>query len=223
MLFFHSFEWNFFEYHLNYFTFEIRQRQNPLSPQFDAGPTFSLQAKSTKDDDIIGREGPVGIGQPGVVRAPSGLIMGLPAIATPANKGMQPLKSSLRLNLCLQSSYPNFSFDLPYVADVQGVSWEGPTDVGRSTSGIPPEEPLYAVPKKEHQPKFTIEDFVLHKMLGKGSFGKVLGRFWKKIWEKIARFLWDLGKLHWISPINNCRKGEIGCYSVPRQTQMKEI
>uniref|UniRef100_A0A8C5EE25 Protein kinase C n=1 Tax=Gouania willdenowi TaxID=441366 RepID=A0A8C5EE25_GOUWI len=33
------------------------------------------------------------------------------------------------------------------------------------------EEPLYAVPKKE--PKFTVNDFVLHKMLGKGSFGKV--------------------------------------------------
>uniref|UniRef100_A0A665VLJ7 Protein kinase C n=1 Tax=Echeneis naucrates TaxID=173247 RepID=A0A665VLJ7_ECHNA len=27
--------------------------------------------------------------------------------------------------------------------------------------------------RKENQPKFTIDDFVLHKMLGKGSFGKV--------------------------------------------------
>uniref|UniRef100_A0A7N6AEW6 Protein kinase C n=1 Tax=Anabas testudineus TaxID=64144 RepID=A0A7N6AEW6_ANATE len=35
------------------------------------------------------------------------------------------------------------------------------------------EEPLYAVPKKDHHPKFTIDDFILHKMLGKGSFGKV--------------------------------------------------
>uniref|UniRef100_A0A671XU89 Protein kinase C n=1 Tax=Sparus aurata TaxID=8175 RepID=A0A671XU89_SPAAU len=37
------------------------------------------------------------------------------------------------------------------------------------------EEPLYAVPKKDHHhhPKFTVDDFVLHKMLGKGSFGKV--------------------------------------------------
>uniref|UniRef100_A0A3Q1JBA1 Protein kinase C n=1 Tax=Anabas testudineus TaxID=64144 RepID=A0A3Q1JBA1_ANATE len=34
-------------------------------------------------------------------------------------------------------------------------------------------EPLYAVPKKDHHPKFTIDDFILHKMLGKGSFGKV--------------------------------------------------
>lgn len=35
------------------------------------------------------------------------------------------------------------------------------------------EEPLYAVPRKEHLPRFTLDDFVLHKMLGKGSFGKV--------------------------------------------------
>ncbi|XP_008303489.1 protein kinase C theta type isoform X1 [Stegastes partitus] len=102
------------------------------------------QARSTKDTDIIGREGPVTVNQPGMVRAPSGLIMGLPAVATPANK-----------------------------ADVQGVSWEGPTDVCRTVSEASTEEPLYAVPRKDHQPKFIIDDFVLHKMLGKGSFGKV--------------------------------------------------
>uniref|UniRef100_A0A8C6KWW7 Protein kinase C n=1 Tax=Nothobranchius furzeri TaxID=105023 RepID=A0A8C6KWW7_NOTFU len=45
--------------------------------------------------------------------------------------------------------------------------------VSRSTPEQASEEPLYAVPKKDHQPKFTIEDFTLHKMLGKGSFGKV--------------------------------------------------
>uniref|UniRef100_A0AAY4EII9 Protein kinase C n=1 Tax=Denticeps clupeoides TaxID=299321 RepID=A0AAY4EII9_9TELE len=33
-------------------------------------------------------------------------------------------------------------------------------------------EPLYAVPRKETH-KFTLEQFTLHKMLGKGSFGKV--------------------------------------------------
>lgn len=102
------------------------------------------QARSTRDNEIIGREGPVGVGQAGVVRAPSGLIMGLPATATPA----------------------------PASKDVQGISWEGPRD--RSVTGaLMEEEPLYAVPRKDHQPKFTIEDFVLHKMLGKGSFGKV--------------------------------------------------
>ncbi|XP_039457229.1 protein kinase C theta type isoform X1 [Oreochromis aureus] len=102
------------------------------------------QARSTRDSDIIGREGPVSVAQPGVVRAPSGLVTGLPATATPASK-----------------------------ADYQGVSWEGPGDVSRSVSEVLPEEPLYAVPRKDHQPKFTINDFTLHKMLGKGSFGKV--------------------------------------------------
>lgn len=59
------------------------------------------------------------------------------------------------------------SADLTTPADMQGISWEGPQ-----------EEPLYAVPKKEHQPRFTIEDFVLQKMLGKGSFGKVTVVTW---------------------------------------------
>uniref|UniRef100_A0A8C6NM99 Protein kinase C n=1 Tax=Nothobranchius furzeri TaxID=105023 RepID=A0A8C6NM99_NOTFU len=59
------------------------------------------------------------------------------------------------------------------VADMVGVLWEGPPEVSRSTPEQASEEPLYAVPKKDHQPKFTIEDFTLHKMLGKGSFGKV--------------------------------------------------
>uniref|UniRef100_A0A669BME5 Protein kinase C n=1 Tax=Oreochromis niloticus TaxID=8128 RepID=A0A669BME5_ORENI len=45
--------------------------------------------------------------------------------------------------------------------------------VSSSVSEVLPEEPLYAVPRKDHQPKFTINDFTLHKMLGKGSFGKV--------------------------------------------------
>ncbi|MEQ2236672.1 hypothetical protein ILYODFUR_015102 [Ilyodon furcidens] len=101
------------------------------------------QARSTKESEIIGREGPVGVGQPGVVRAPSGLVTGLPGTLAPANK------------------------------DPMGVLWEGPTDVTRSTTKVASEEPLYAVPKKDHQQKFNIDDFILHKMLGKGSFGKV--------------------------------------------------
>ncbi|XP_040004271.1 protein kinase C theta type isoform X2 [Xiphias gladius] len=112
--------------------------------QADAGPTFNLQARCIRESDIIGREGPVGVGQPGVVRAPSGLVMGSSGTATPANK------------------------------ELQGVSWEGPTDDSRPVTEEPiEEEPLYTVPRKDHQPKFTIDDFVLHKMLGKGSFGKV--------------------------------------------------
>ncbi|XP_071776642.1 protein kinase C theta type isoform X2 [Centroberyx gerrardi] len=103
------------------------------------------QARSTRDSDIIGREGPVGVGQAGVVRAPSGLVMGLPATATPARK------------------------------ELQGISWDGPADVGGpfTEEEKEEEEPLYAVPRKEHQHKFTIDSFALHKMLGKGSFGKV--------------------------------------------------
>ncbi|XP_068611073.1 protein kinase C theta type [Brachionichthys hirsutus] len=99
-------------------------------------------ARSTRGSDIIGREGPVGVGQLGVARTPSGVVAGV--LATPTQKGLQ------------------------------GVSWDEPTDVGRSTAEAPTEEePLYAVPRKEHRSKFTIDDFVLHKMLGKGSFGKV--------------------------------------------------
>lgn len=65
--------------------------------------------------------------------------------------------------------------NMPLFAELQGVSWEGPTDDSRPVTEEPiEEEPLYTVPRKDHQPKFTIDDFVLHKMLGKGSFGKVL-------------------------------------------------
>ncbi|KAF3859372.1 hypothetical protein F7725_021771 [Dissostichus mawsoni] len=101
------------------------------------------QARSSRDTEteIIGREGPVSVDQPGVIRAPSGLVT---ATATPANKEMQ------------------------------GVSWEGPAD-RCITEALKEEEPLYAVPKKD-QARFTINDFVLHKMIGKGSFGKLFVR-----------------------------------------------
>ncbi len=69
----------------------------------------------------------------------------------------------------------NFLSNLPPPAELQGVSWDGPADGSRAITGeLTEEEPLYAVPRKDHQPRFTIDDFVLHKMLGKGSFGKVL-------------------------------------------------
>uniref|UniRef100_A0A673AXA3 Protein kinase C n=1 Tax=Sphaeramia orbicularis TaxID=375764 RepID=A0A673AXA3_9TELE len=62
----------------------------------------------------------------------------------------------------------------PVLLKMQGVSWEGPSDTSRPlTEELEGEEPLYAVPRKDHQSKFTVDDFVLHKMLGKGSFGKV--------------------------------------------------
>lgn len=62
------------------------------------------------------------------------------------------------------------------VAEPQGISWETPVE------GTVKEESLIETDlgeqpqrQEEHQVhlKLTIEDFVLHKMLGKGSFGKV--------------------------------------------------
>uniref|UniRef100_A0AAY4EJC3 Protein kinase C n=1 Tax=Denticeps clupeoides TaxID=299321 RepID=A0AAY4EJC3_9TELE len=54
----------------------------------------------------------------------------------------------------------------------EGISWEV-TEGARPTPLVQAEqEPLYAVPRKETH-KFTLEQFTLHKMLGKGSFGKV--------------------------------------------------
>uniref|UniRef100_A0A669B5P6 Protein kinase C n=1 Tax=Oreochromis niloticus TaxID=8128 RepID=A0A669B5P6_ORENI len=72
-----------------------------------------------------------------------------------------------------QTEMPSTNSTVSSFIYYQGVSWEGPGDVSRSVSEVLPEEPLYAVPRKDHQPKFTINDFTLHKMLGKGSFGKV--------------------------------------------------
>uniref|UniRef100_UPI00398E9129 protein kinase C theta type isoform X2 n=1 Tax=Pristiophorus japonicus TaxID=55135 RepID=UPI00398E9129 len=53
--------------------------------------------------------------------------------------------------------------------DVQGITWEMPTE-GADTS---PDSPTYAEPTRIDQHRFTVDDFILHKMLGKGSFGKV--------------------------------------------------
>uniref|UniRef100_A0A8C2PZ99 Protein kinase C n=1 Tax=Cyprinus carpio TaxID=7962 RepID=A0A8C2PZ99_CYPCA len=52
----------------------------------------------------------------------------------------------------------------------QGISWDSPAE-GRRPS-LEQSEPLYATPRKEHH-KFNLDNFTLHKMLGKGSFGKV--------------------------------------------------
>lgn len=64
----------------------------------------------------------------------------------------------------------------PYIlslSEQQGVAWNSPLEGDSlSLSLIDDSEPLYAVPHKEHH-KFTLDEFTLHKMLGKGSFGKV--------------------------------------------------
>ncbi|XP_061523967.1 protein kinase C theta type [Phycodurus eques] len=95
------------------------------------------QARSTRESDIVGREGPVGVDQPGLIWA-SAPETSSPASATPAK--------------------------------VQGVPWEGPAVADKPP--LEEEEHLYDFPAQD-QPKFSIDDFVLHKLLGKGSFGKV--------------------------------------------------
>lgn len=100
------------------------------------------QARSSRDTETVGREGPVSADQPGVIREPSGRLPISPLTPAP------PLPRK----------------------EHQGISWDSPAD-GRRPSLEEP-EPLYATPRKEHH-KFTIDSFILHKMLGKGSFGKV--------------------------------------------------
>uniref|UniRef100_A0A3B4DHS0 Protein kinase C n=1 Tax=Pygocentrus nattereri TaxID=42514 RepID=A0A3B4DHS0_PYGNA len=58
------------------------------------------------------------------------------------------------------------------VLEHQGIAWDAPLQGDRPSPTVEP-EPLYAIPRKEHHHKFTLDDFTLHKMLGKGSFGKV--------------------------------------------------
>uniref|UniRef100_A0AAY4EKI1 Protein kinase C n=1 Tax=Denticeps clupeoides TaxID=299321 RepID=A0AAY4EKI1_9TELE len=63
-------------------------------------------------------------------------------------------------------------FSASLTSSEEGISWEV-TEGARPTPLVQAEqEPLYAVPRKETH-KFTLEQFTLHKMLGKGSFGKV--------------------------------------------------
>lgn len=122
------------------------------------------------------------VAQPGMVRALSGAGTTLAASATaPAAKGAKKAFIFLAFIFRLALSVPASLTPPPLPADLQGVSWDGPSDVvSRLVLETPPveaqeeeEEPLYAVPRKDHLPRFTLDDFVLHKMLGKGSFGKV--------------------------------------------------
>ncbi|XP_023609363.1 protein kinase C theta type [Myotis lucifugus] len=65
---------------------------------------------------------------------------------------------------------------LPYVLasgkrEPQGISWESPLDEMEKICHHPEPEPNVERPSLHM--KLKIEDFILHKMLGKGSFGKV--------------------------------------------------
>uniref|UniRef100_A0A8B9J8X6 Protein kinase C n=1 Tax=Astyanax mexicanus TaxID=7994 RepID=A0A8B9J8X6_ASTMX len=90
---------------------------------------------SGRDNELSGREGPVGVSQAGMVKE---------------SQGCLPIHS----------------------LTPQGIAWDTPPLQGDRRSSIETSEPLYAVPRKEYH-KFTLEEFTLHKMLGKGSFGKV--------------------------------------------------
>uniref|UniRef100_A0A8D0L1D2 Protein kinase C n=1 Tax=Sphenodon punctatus TaxID=8508 RepID=A0A8D0L1D2_SPHPU len=57
------------------------------------------------------------------------------------------------------------------VKEPQGISWESPVE--EVTSMDSPMEPDLGRDQRHDQLKLTIDDFILHKMLGKGSFGKV--------------------------------------------------
>ncbi|XP_055761749.1 protein kinase C theta type-like [Salvelinus fontinalis] len=101
------------------------------------------QARSSRESEIYSRGGPVGVGQAGVVREPSGLVAGHPPTAATAGRKEQ-----------------------------EGISWDTPAEGDMPAPVMEEPETLYAVPRKEHH-KFTLDNFILHKMLGKGSFGKV--------------------------------------------------
>ncbi|KAL7827832.1 hypothetical protein AOLI_G00309840 [Acnodon oligacanthus] len=102
------------------------------------------QARSYKDSEVAGRDGPVAVGQGGVVKETSGCLPVHPLTPAP------PLPRK----------------------EHQGIAWDAPLQGDRPSPTVEP-EPLYAIPRKEHHHKFTLDEFTLHKMLGKGSFGKV--------------------------------------------------
>eukprot|EP00063_Salmo_salar_P088522 XP_014063357.1 PREDICTED: protein kinase C theta type [Salmo salar] len=102
------------------------------------------QARGSRESEIYSRGGPVGVGQAGVVREPSGLVAGLPPTAATAGRKEQ-----------------------------QGISWDTPAEGDMAAPVMEEPETLYAAPRKDHLHKFTLDNFILHKMLGKGSFGKV--------------------------------------------------
>uniref|UniRef100_A0A8D0G8L6 Protein kinase C n=1 Tax=Sphenodon punctatus TaxID=8508 RepID=A0A8D0G8L6_SPHPU len=77
------------------------------------------------------------------------------------------------LPVTVKEVVPVFSVPVPPTGkkEPQGISWESPVE--EVTSMDSPMEPDLGRDQRHDQLKLTIDDFILHKMLGKGSFGKV--------------------------------------------------
>ncbi|XP_036618004.1 protein kinase C theta type [Trichosurus vulpecula] len=89
-----------------------------------------------------------------------------------------PIEIGLPVHIKQGTAIPYLPISTAGKKEPQGISWELPVE------GMVSTEPLSGPVLKTEQPslrmKFSIEDFILHKMLGKGSFGKVFLAEFKK-------------------------------------------